>query len=183
MTWILEEPVYILILGIVTLAFLGFALVQTGYRSLLHAILAVVALTAGMLFLERMVQTDREQIAAALEVIACDVESNNLQAILSHVYSEADGVRDRASIEFPQYTFRSVNIKDNVEVTMDANHSPPRAMVTFNVVVNVQRKADGFPYRRVARFVRVTLVFENGQWRVADYEHEQPIAGMQRREE
>ncbi len=37
MTWIVEEPVYIVILGVITLAFIGFAWMQTGYRWMLHA--------------------------------------------------------------------------------------------------------------------------------------------------
>ena len=62
---------------------------QTGYRWLLHATLGVAALTVGLLLLERWVETEPEQIEATLRRIARDVERNDLDAILSHVYSGA----------------------------------------------------------------------------------------------
>ncbi len=70
MTWVLEEPVYILILGVLTLIFLGFAWWQTGHRLLFHSMLAVVALTGGLLILERVVVTDTEQVKDTLDQIA-----------------------------------------------------------------------------------------------------------------
>ena len=125
MTWILEEPIYILILGVLTLTFLGFAYTQTGYRTLMHAMLAVVALTGGLLLLENMVETNTEQVEATLETIARDVETNDLERILSHVYSEATDTYDLAQREFPQYHFDRVNIKNNVEVMFDNDRAAP----------------------------------------------------------
>jgi hypothetical protein len=177
MTWVLEEPIYILVLGLITAAFLGFALMQTGYRSLLHALLAVLALTGGLLLLERMVVTDREQVQAALERIADDVETNDLEAILSHVYSGAPDVYARAKMEFPNYEFSRVKIKDNVEATFEQGAQPPRVRVTFNVVVDVSVRQTGYG-ETVARFVRVTLVKEDGDWHVADYSHDEPFQGL-----
>ncbi len=173
MTWILEEPIYILILGVLTLTFLGFAYTQTGYRMLMHAMLAVVALTGGLLLLENMVETNTEQMEATLETIARDVETNDLERILSHVSSEATDTYDLAQREFPRYHFDRVNIKNNVEVFFDDDRAPTQAKVTFNVTVDVQHKATGADYH-VPRFVRVTLVKENGQWRVAEYTHDDP---------
>ncbi len=176
MTWILEEPIYILILGILTLAFLGFALMQTGYRGIFHAMLGVAALTVGLLILERMVETDKEQIESTLQTIARDVEANDLDAIYGHIYSGAPGILARAKREFPRYTFRHVKIKDNVEVVFENDHQPRKAVVTFNVVVDVRQGA--FHHPHVPRFVRVTLLLEEGHWRVAEYSHADPINGF-----
>jgi len=176
MTWILEEPIYILILGIVVLIFLGFVLLQTGYHSVLHAMLGVAALTGGLLILERNVETEREQVEAALDTIARDVEANDLDAIYSHVYSGAPDILARAQAEFPRYTFHDVDIKNNVEVKVLEGEQPRKALVTFNVVVDVER--DSIRHNHVARFVRVTLVREEGRWRVADYSHHGPTEGF-----
>jgi len=165
MTWILEEPIYIVILGVVTLAFLGFALMQTGYRPLLHAMLGVVALTIGLLILEHSVVTKREQVETALHAMARDVESNDLDAILSHVYSGAPNVRANAERVFPRYKFNEVRIKNNVKVTFEKNANPPEVLATFNVVVDVVYA--GVHYPRQPAVVDVTLIQENGQWRVA----------------
>ena len=96
MTWVLEQPIYILILGGLTFAFLGYAWWQTGYRAMFHAMLAVAAVTAGLLILERLVVTDVERIEDTLDQIARDVESNDLPKILSHVYSGATATYARA---------------------------------------------------------------------------------------
>jgi hypothetical protein len=178
MTWVLEEPIYIAVLGLITAGFLGFAWTQTGYRYLLHALLAVLALTGGLLFLEKMVVTDREQVQEALDRIARDVESNDLDRILSHVYSGAPDVYARAEMEFPNYEFEQVKIKDNVEVQPVEGAQPPRILVTFNVTVDVSVRATSMLHH-VPRFVRVTLVKEDGDWRVAEYSHDEPQRGLQ----
>ena len=153
MTWVVEEPLYIVILGVVTLAFLGFAWMQTGYRSLLHAALGAAALTAGLLLLEYMVDTESERIEATLQRIARDVERNDLEAILAHVYSGAPDTLALAQQEFPRYSFERVNIKHNVEIVLDETANPPAANVTFNVVVDVTELASNIKYH-VPRFVR-----------------------------
>jgi hypothetical protein len=177
MTWIVEEPLYIAILGVVTLAFLAFAWTQTGYRWLLHATLGVAAFTVGLLLLERWVETEPEQIEATLRRIARDVERNDLDAILSHVYSGATETLARARSEFPRYSFRVVNIKRNVEVQLQAGAEPPAADVTFNVVVDVTERSSEIPYH-VPRFVHVTLRKEDGRWKVATYSHDEPQSSL-----
>ncbi|MHB8971013.1 MAG: hypothetical protein ACYC3X_11365 [Pirellulaceae bacterium] len=171
MTWLVEEPLYIAILGVVMLAFLGFAWMQTGYRWLLHATLGVAALTVGLLLLERLVETEPELIEATLRRIGRDVERNDLDAILSHVYSGAPDTLALAQREFPRYTFRDVNIKRNVEVKLQMDATPPSADVTFNVVVDVTERDTGLG-KRVPRFVHITLRKEDGQWKVATYSHD-----------
>ena len=116
MTWLVEEPLYIAILGVVMLAFLGYAWMQTGYRWLLHATLGIAALTVGLLLLEHLVETEPERIEATLRRIGRDVERNDLDAILSHVYSGASDTLALAKSEFPRYTFRDVNIGRNPRI-------------------------------------------------------------------
>ncbi len=177
MTWILEEPIYIVILGVLVLGFLGFALMQTGYRSIFHAMLPVVALTVGLLILEHSVETDKEQVEATLQQIARDVEANDLDAIYAHIYSGAPEILARAKREFPRYTFGRVKIKNNVEVVFENDQQPRKAIVTFNVVVDVRQGS--FHHPHVPRFVRVTLALEDGKWRVAAYSHSDPIKTFQ----
>jgi hypothetical protein len=174
MTWVLEQPVYILILGALTFAFLCFAWWQTGYRALFHSMLAVVALTAGLLILEHLVVTPREEIENALHEMAQDVLTNDLDKILPHVYSGAPQTYRQAKAEFPKYRFTRVDIKRNVEAVFPQGTNPrTKAEVTFNVVVDVIEKSTNTTYH-VPRFVRLTLMFEDGEWRVAEYAHYDP---------
>ncbi len=105
------------------------------------------------------------------------METNDLNLILSHVYSGAPVIYARARSEFPKYEFKRVKIKNNVDVRFDRNATPPRAEVTFNVVVDVVVKGTGI-VEHVPRFVWVVLVMEDNQWRVADYSHDNPQASM-----
>ena len=172
MTWLVEEPVYIGILGFVTLGFLIFAWTQTGYRWMLHAAAGVIALTVGLLVLERLVETEPEQIERTLHQIARDVQTNDLALVLSHVYSGAPETMAMARGEFPRYELSDVDIKRNVEIQLVEGDSPPRAEVSFNVALNVKERKGGMDYGRIPRFVRVTLRKEEGQWKVARYAHE-----------
>ena len=106
-----------------------------------------------------------------------DVERNDLDAILSHVYSGATETLARARSEFPRYSFRVVNIKRNVEVQLQAGAEPPAADVTFNVVVDVTERNSEIPYH-VPRFVHVTLRKEGGRWKVATYSHDEPQSSL-----
>ena len=171
MTWVLEEPIYIIILGVVLMLFLGYALMQTGYRALFHALLAVAALTVGLLILEQVVQTDKEQVEAALEEMARDVEANDHEAIFAHIYSGAPELLKRAKREVLQYTFEDVDIKNNVEIQFVEGERPRKALVSFNVVVDVDYM--GMHHRRAPSFIEVTLIMEDGKWRVAEFSHDE----------
>jgi len=177
MTWLVEEPLYIVILGAVTLAFVGYAWMQTGYRALMHAAIGVAALTVGLLLLEYLVQTEPEQIEDTIRQIGRDVERNDHETIYSHVYSGAPAVLAEAQREFPRYRFARVVIKRNMEMTFDRDANPPSADVTFNVRVDLVELSTGIDWR-IPRFVRVRMCKEGGRWKVAQYSHNEPQAGI-----
>lgn len=179
MTWVFEEPLYIVILGVITLAFVGFAWMQTGYRSLLHAALGVAALTAGLLLLEYLVETEPEAIEATVRRIGRDVENNDRDVVYSYVYSGAPETLAEARAEFPRYKFERVSIKRNVESVLDTTADPLSAEVTFNVRVDLTEIASGMEYHP-AIFVRLTMRKERGQWKVSKYSWEDPTTGLRR---
>jgi hypothetical protein len=178
MMWLVEEPVTILLLGGLTVAMLAYAWWQLRYRWLLHAWLGLAALTVGLLLLESVVETEPEQIEAALRQIARDVESNDLERILRHVYSGAPQTLAQARSEFPRYEFERVSIKQNIEISLDPTAQPPAARVTFNVRVDVVELSSRIRYTP-ARFVMVTMRKEGGAWKVAEYAHDDVLRGMQ----
>lgn len=173
MNWLWEDPVVIALLGLVTIAILAFGWMQTRSRAMFSATLGALALTAMLLLVERWVQTERELIDLTLRQIAVDVERNDLDAILSHVYSGAPQTLAQARAEFPRYHFKRVDIKRNLEVELDESQQPPLAIATFNVRVDVTELSTQIMHP-VARFVRLTLRKESGTWKVATYEHDEP---------
>jgi hypothetical protein len=180
MTWIVEEPLYIAILGVVTLAFLGFAWMQTGYRALLNAAIGAAALTVGLLLLEYLVDTEPERIEATLHRIARDVERNDHEMIYSHVYSGAPETLAWAKQEFPRYRFERATIKRNLEIVLDMNANPPAAHASFNVRVDVTDVATGHLWYGAA-FVEVTMRKEGDRWTVEECSYDEPTASMRGR--
>ena len=85
MTWLVEQPVTIFALGLVTLAIMAGALVHTGRRIFLYAVFAVVLLTAGMLLIERLAVTEVERVEATLYALANDLRKNDAEAVLQHI--------------------------------------------------------------------------------------------------
>jgi len=179
MTWLVEEPVYIAILGVITTAFLVYAWMQTGYRWMLHAMFAAIALTIGLLLLERMVETEPELVEKTVHRIARDVETNDLDRILPHVYSGAPVTLGDAKREFARHVVSDVVIKHNLEVRLVPNESPPLAEVSFNVGLNVRERRDGgISYGPVRLFVELTMRKEGGEWKVASYRYQDPTVSV-----
>jgi hypothetical protein len=177
MSWVVEEPLYIVILGVITLAFVGFAWMQTGYRSLLHAAIGVAALTVGLLLLEHLVETEPEAIERTVRQIGREAEANRRDVVYSYVYSGAPETLAEAKREFPRWEFSRVSIKRNFETVVNMNDNPPSAEVSFNVVVDV-KQVNGYYDGPAASFVRLTMRKEGDQWKVAEYSHEEFSAGM-----
>lgn len=179
MTWLVEEPLYIAILGIITIAFLFYAWTQTGYRWMMHAMFGAIALTLGLLLLEHLVDTEAELIEKTVHQIARDCETNDIDRILPHVYSGAPVTADEAKREFGRYVVSDVDIKHNLEVRIVPNESPPLAEVSFNVGLSVrERREGGIGHPAVRLFVELTMRKEGGQWKVATYRYQEPTASI-----
>lgn len=182
MTWFFEaSPVWIIVLGLLLAAMLVGGWIQTGQKALLYAAGAAVVLTSLLLLAERMVETDREQVERTLHEIARDVERNDLQAVLRHIYSGAPEIRDRAASEFPNYTFKEVRITRLRKIDVVPKHLPPKAVAEFNVVVVGSDRQGLLNDQQVPRFVVVTFYQESdGRWAVADYQHYDPQEGFKK---
>ena len=182
MAWLLEKPLFIVVMGLLTAAVLGGLWMQTGRRSVFYALMASLVLTGLLLALERAVETDREQIELTLHRIARDVERNDLEAVLRYVHSEAEWIRRQASDELPRYDFQEVNIKPNLRIRFESDKNPRKAVAEFNAVVVLSERSGFLKDSRIPRFVIVTFLQEGGAWRVANYEHHDPREGLTRRD-
>ena len=180
MTWLFEEPLLIIIVGLVTSAIIGFFWSQTGKRQLLLLLILVLVATVALLGIERFVQTDREQIKATLHEVAELVEQNELVRALEHVHSSRDDIRRRAATRLAGLKFERVSIKKNLNITIAPQSNPKQATATFNAVASLAEDA-GFveAHRPIPRFVEIEFEMEGGQWHVIDYSDRQPMAGFQ----
>jgi hypothetical protein len=175
MSWLAEQPLLILIVGILVEAALFVALVQTGRKALLYVFLAAGLLFAGILAWERVTVTDREAVRATLYQIAAELERNDLDAVLTHVSPKAKESIAEAQRILPQVKIHEVKIKPNLEIKVRRVGDLHIADATFNVVVVVSSKSPMLADQRIPRYVEVTLHEENGRWLVRDHKDDDPL--------
>jgi hypothetical protein len=176
MTWVIEQPLYLIILGMVAVAGFGYGWLQTGYRALLYLTIGSAVCVGGLLLLERFVETDVEKVETTLHQIADDLENENLQGVLDAIHPDARGTVSRAAAEFPQYTFDVVDIKSNLKVKINNDTVPPEAFATFNV--KVIGSGGGYAHINARVFAEVTLKKVGEKWLAFDYQYYEPTRGM-----
>ena len=180
MTWLFEESLMPLVVGSFLTAIAAFAWLKTGIKPILYAAGVFLLITLGLVVLERIVETDREQIARTLDLMARDVMRDDLDAVLDWIHPSAEQTRKIAAQEFPRYEFHHVDIKNNLELDTKSSTPPKEVVATFNVVVIVSDETGNEV--RAPRFVTLTLIQDEDVWKVADYKHEGAMVGLRRRQ-
>ena len=181
MTWLLDNPMTVLGLGGITALVFGAIWLQTGRKTELYMMVAIITVVAGILVAGNIWKSDRQQVKATLYQIARDVEANDVAAVLKHLHSSVADVRLRANNEMPMYKFEEVKIKQNLKIEVFPDESPPRALTSFNVVVVASDRSGLINSRHVPRFVHVTFLKEGGSWKISDYEHDDPREGFKKK--
>jgi|TARA_B100000809_G_scaffold257216_1_gene298410 hypothetical protein len=174
-TWLLEEPLPILFCGVLALAILFAALVQTGKRVILLAMIALCLVCGGLLLLERLVVTPVEEVEAMLDQLASDVENNRHAAVADHISLEAGDVRGLAESRLDRVVVTSARIHANLEISVFGTQRQ-RAKAGFNGVAVGQDKQGVFGEFRYARYFLLQLQKEDdGKWRITEFEERDPF--------
>jgi hypothetical protein len=177
MTWLFEQPLVIVVLGIVLLLGLGIAWSSTGRKELLYAAGLVLSLVVLGLVIERLVTTDAESIRQTLQEIAHDVKHNDHRSLVRHIADSAPEIRQRAEAEMPNYDFSECRVTRVHEIAVDGAANPKAAVVELNVVFSGDFRHEGLEVSDYtgARWVKLHLVQDKeGRWRIEDYEHDDP---------
>jgi hypothetical protein len=177
MTWLLEQPLVIILLGVGLILALGAAWSASGRQELLYAAGAALALLVAGLVIERVVVTDREAIRRTLQEIARDVKNNNHRALVQHIHASAAQLRQKADAELPNYRFTECRVTKIHKIEVDGSAEPHSAVVEFNIIAAGTFKVSGLGElsETVPRWVKLQMLREkDGRWTVADYEHDSP---------
>ncbi len=173
MTWLQEDPLYIVLTGTLLIGgFGGFGWV-TGKGWLWGlAGLSLLAMVV-LLLIERRTVTDREQLHRTLEEMVVCVRNNDVAGLAGFISPSRQDTLEQLNAEMPQYKFHGCSISRRDEPKFDQNASPPRAVMDFAAFVNVDARQSQYDYNgTVTR--GVTLTFEkeaDGKWRVIEYSH------------
>ena len=175
MTWLLEDPLPIIFLGILIEALLLGLLVQTGRRSVIVAMVGVLILFTGLLVVEQLIVTDAESVESTLGVIAHDLKRNDVNLILSHISPSAPEIRARAASRLDQVVIRRAEIKGRPEIRVDELGRDKTAVADFTGLVAGDVRSGIVPDFHALRKFVVHFRKEDGRWKVIDYKVRNPL--------
>jgi hypothetical protein len=166
MTWILETPWPSLTLGIGLEVILAIALVRTGRGVIIGAMVLVLALTVGLVVLERVVVTQTEEVENALDGVAQALEANDAPAVLASIAPSCPRRGEVQSV-LNHVTIRSARVRD-VEVRFDGT-DPPSATVNLLGIVEAHDTHGTVPYEHFLRRFKVLLRKDGDRWLITDF--------------
>ena len=177
---ILETPWYAMGLGVISLVGFFVAWIQTGTGKLLWGCLASIIVFGGLVALEAVVETEREQIVATVVSIAHAVERQDFEEAVSFIHPSHEATRRQALSDLKRYKITRVNVKNNLAMKLHADRTPIEASVGFNVFVRGGIAIAGFDEQQGPRYIHAEFVFiaKENRWYLTSYGHMDIRAGL-----
>ncbi|MFV2065629.1 MAG: hypothetical protein ACC645_01515 [Pirellulales bacterium] len=170
MTWLVEDPLPIVLAGIAAEVVLLVILFQTGRGLVMLGMLGVLMVTGLLLAIEWLVVTDRERVEGALYGIASALERHDTEGVLSRIASDATELRGEIEARLARHQIAEARIGGHAEVTFNRLTNPPSATARFFARFKLRGGGGDLPDGNFAGRFTVRLVEEEGQWKVAGYQ-------------
>jgi hypothetical protein len=167
-TTLFENPLPILVVGGLFATFAVIVYLARRSGASLAALVAVVALTAAMLVVERVVVTQREQVEAALEKMLHAIEENNLAGALAGVDPAATAIRRDIEALMPMLKVEAANSAAE-QITLDESAQPPTATSQFQAYLRGLHQSSGLPVAYLNQRVDLHWVKSGDQWLLDKY--------------
>lgn len=180
MTWLAEEPWYVLLIGVAAVAVTAIGYVQSRERGWGVALVVSLVLAVGLVAFERAMVTEREEVEAIVFRLRDALEANDLPAVQAMIAPQAVKMQDDAAMAMQNWKFTSANIVD-LKLFFNRVPVPPECRVEFVGTIHGEPRSKQFEsfhglYRR--RFI---LFFRRDDakntWLCYDYDHRDPIDG------
>jgi hypothetical protein len=168
MSMFVESPWPSLVLGVVLQLILAVILVRTGRATVIAWMVGVLAITAGLLVVERIVVTETEEVEDALDSVARALVANDTPAVLA-LFSPTSTRRGEVQSVLSRVTIREAKIGGDLEIRLNRLTSPPSATTYFTGRIDAKDTRGTIPYEHVIRKFKVTLHREGGRWLLFDY--------------
>jgi hypothetical protein len=180
----LEDPIPVIVFGIIAVAVLGIALLRTGRGVLIAAIVGALVLTALGIGLEWLVVTEVERVQATLYGTAAALEANlpadDPSSVLAHISDvpQANRTQSKARRALKEVTFEKITIR-NLRIEINDNTSPPTARASFKAFVTARLKSGAFSEMGRAYPIdfHLELRRESGAWKICDHKLENAPGG------
>jgi len=148
---------------------LGVMLAISGRRALVAAMILVAAATAGLVVLERVVVTEREEVADTLDSIAQSLVANDVPAVVGAL-SKTCPRRAEVQSVLSHVTVSGARVGGDLEVTVNRLTSPPSATTTFTGRIDAKDNRGTVPYEHIFRKFKVTLHKEGDRWLITNFD-------------
>lgn len=171
MTWLMENPVAIVVGGVIVELVLAIALLRSGRGLFLVLMVAAGLLGLGLLAIERLVVTDSEAVRATLDQTAAALVTNDPERVLAFVDPAAKDVRQRAKAILPHFVFEEAHIAGDVELTFHPQTSPPSVTAQCRAYFRAhERQGSTYGHDQALERLRVELHKVDGRWLITDAE-------------
>lgn len=167
MSTLLEDPLPALVCGGFVELFLLVALWRTGRGVILGWMAGVGLLTGGMVLLERLVVTDREQILESVETLRAAVEKGDIDTALDQIAGEAGNVRQVLSSTLRRYRFSNVRIFQQ-DITFNRDSKPDGAKVLVSGMVTLCEGSNKTPIGQFGGSANLHFRRADGRWILTD---------------
>jgi hypothetical protein len=169
MTTLVENPMPVILFGIIAEAVLATLLVSTRQGAFIWAMLGVLVLVLAGVALEMLVETEVERVEATLDGAVDALEDNDVTRLLEqYVSTRAMNTRRRAITAMEMVEITSAKIS-GVDISINRLTSPPTADARFRGVVHFEPQTE-WTHRSwyPADFI-VKLRLEEDRWLITDH--------------
>ncbi len=175
--FIFENPIGVALVGagLALLAFITW--VQTGESKILYLFLAILVISIALVGVSWRVVTEREELTAMIYQTASDLENNRFSAVIEAMYERpSEAVLNAKSLlKTEKYVFSAARVKKIHKMSFSGPVDRRQGLVTMNVFVEGRL---GSFQGGIPRYVELTLVRINGEWKVTDFSHADAFEGF-----
>jgi hypothetical protein len=168
MNWLAENALPIWACGAIALTMAFIVFVQTRSNGALLSIAVVIVIAAGLLLVERLLETPREAVERTLYELADTVESNDVAGALQFIAPGASRIRKDVEEVMPLVTIDKANVLGSPQIEVDQTAQPPTATVHCRGFFHGTMKRNGMKGGDATEMT-IEFVQENDRWLVSDY--------------
>jgi hypothetical protein len=168
MNWLIEESIWIWAAGAVALTLAGVIYWETRSAKSFYSVIAVLVVTAALLFMESIIESPREAVARALDELAEAVEANDVQGALAFLSPKAVQIRSDVETLMPQVEIEMAHIIDTPSIEVDESVSPMTAVAKVRGVVRGKVKNTSMQ-GTVPDELTIDFEHDGQRWLIRDY--------------